>query len=101
VTLTTLGMLCQREWNRDFGDVIELRLTDESLRALAAEPGAWHSLTAPLPASHLPAIQAGAMTTVMNPITRSVIQLMSAATDEAESALVSFGAHREAEIVLL
>ena len=83
--------LCDREWNQEGarGDITVLNLTSESQRELSTDvlvngysPG--HLLF--IDSADVPAIRAGAsISTIVNPITRSVIKIVGGAnSDTAE-----------------
>lgn len=103
--LAEFNDLCQREWllrPQQYGDVIELHLTDSSWLELArdvslANDPVQQPLIIKISPGDLPAIRGGAVTSVVNPVTRSTVRIKGGV--ERDEALVSFGDWREPELV--
>ncbi len=74
--------LCQREWEQHRGDILELRLTDESREELTVDvllDGAQSQMILYITKEDIETIRGGAISCVVNPITRTAVKLASGA----------------------
>lgn len=74
--------LCEREWESRRGDILDLHLTNESREELTVDVllnGAQSQMILYITKEDIETIRGGAITCVVNPITRTAVKLASGA----------------------